>query len=130
MKQFPGDDLFIDWTQDEEHAKDVKKVSDLVHDQYLKKRREERKRKSDLLQMEKKTKMMKREDDEDIKTVIVPEKLDNRVDTDVLQKVEKYEDGMKANGRSCKKKDSYKYEEDDDINKLLDDDEPISDNEN
>ena len=134
LKQFPEDDLFIDWTQDEDHAKDVKKVSDIVHDEYLKKRRDERKRKSDLLQIEKKTKMMKREEEEDFKTVIVPEKLDICISNGLVEKVEKQEVPVEMNGRSCKKRDSYKYqdEEDDDIENLLDDDddESISDNEN
>ena len=113
-----------DWTQDEDHAKDVKKISDIVHDGYLKKRRDERKRKSDLLQLEKKTKMMKREDEdeEDIKTVIVPQRIENCINNGVIEKDSKLEDEIEMNGRSCKKKDSYKYQDDDDeIDKLLDD---------
>jgi len=48
QRQFPGEELFFDWTQDEENAKDLKKIGDLIHEEYLKKRREEKKRKSSL----------------------------------------------------------------------------------
>jgi len=46
QRQFPGEELFFDWTQDAENAKDLKKIGDLIHEEYLKKRREEKKRKS------------------------------------------------------------------------------------
>jgi len=48
LRQYPGDELYIDWTQSEENARDLKKIGDLIHEEYLKKRREEKKRKRSL----------------------------------------------------------------------------------
>merc|ERR1719341_83955 len=70
MRQFPGEELFIDWTQDEEHAKDLKKIGDLIHDEYLKKRREEKKRKSALNLLDEgdiKTSKMQKKVEEEVK---------------------------------------------------------------
>ena len=56
--------------------------------------------------------------------------LSNCISNGVIEKDLKLEDGIEMNGRSCKKKDSYKYQDDDDeIDKLLDDD-TKSENEN
>ena len=76
LRQYPGDELYIDWTQDEENAKHVKKQADVVHDQYLKRRREEKKRKSEK-SLEAVTKLMKREDVEDSKQDIKIEEVTN-----------------------------------------------------
>ena len=108
MKEFTDEDLYIDWTQNEEHAKKVKKQADVVHDEFLRKRREDKKRKTELKKVETKAKMMKRED-EDEKPVIKEEQVDGII------------------GRSCKKTDSYKFQdEDDNIDELIEDDEEES----
>ena len=121
MRDFPGDELYIDWTQDEEHAKIIKKQADIVHDDYLKKRREEKKRKSDIKKIETKAKMMKREDEDDVKHE--PDEENNHVPSG-QNGISKVESIAETNGRSCKKRDSYKFQdEDDDIDKLLEDEE-------
>ena len=48
LKRFPEGELYIDWTQSEEKAREIKKVGDRIHDEYLKRKREEKKRKSSL----------------------------------------------------------------------------------
>jgi len=53
LRQYPGDELYIDWTQNEENARDLKKIGDLIHEEYLKKRREEKKKKRSLEIIEK-----------------------------------------------------------------------------
>ena len=53
LRQYPGDDLYIDWTQNEDNARDLKKIGDLIHEEYLKKRREEKKKKRSLEIIEK-----------------------------------------------------------------------------
>ena len=94
--------------QDESYAKDVKKLSDAIHDNYLRQRREEKKRKSEAAAVEKRTKMMKREEEEE---EIKEEKVDiHSINVDSSQI--KIENGR--NGRSCKKRDSYKFQDDDD----------------
>ena len=86
--------------QDENHAKDVKKLSDTIHDNFLRQKREEKKRKSDAAAVEKRNKMMKREEeDEEIKE----EKEDipsGNGDSSTIN----IENG--SNGRTCKKRDS------------------------
>ena len=94
--------------QDESHAKEVKKLSDTIHDDYLRLRREEKKkRKSDAAALEKRNKMMKREEEEE---EIKEEKVESpSVNGDSIVKIENG-----RNGRSCKKKDSYKFQDEDD----------------
>ena len=92
--------------QDESHAKEVKKLSDERHDNYLRLRREEKKRKSDAAALEK-NKMMKREEEEE---EIKEEKVESpSVNGDSIVKIENG-----RNGRSCKKKDSYKFQDEED----------------
>jgi len=72
LKQYPGDELFIDWTQNEENAKDLKKIGDLIHDEYLKKKREEKKRKRSLETIDKedvKTSKLQKKTEYEIKDV-------------------------------------------------------------
>lgn len=108
--EYSHDDLYIDWTQDEEHAKDVKRLSDRIHDEYLRRRREEKKRKSDAGEVVKKQKMMKREEEEE----------EIKEERDEIQNINgdslKVENGSlkdSRNKRSCKKRDSYKFQDDD-----------------
>lgn len=70
LRNFPNG-LYYDWTQDSEKAREMKKIGDVVHEQYLKKRREEKKRKSanslnDSCEFKTK-KLQKRVNDEDLK---------------------------------------------------------------
>jgi len=119
MRQFPGEELFIDWTQDEENAKDLKKIGDLIHDEYLKKRREEKKRKSSLDLLDKgdiKTSKMQKKIEDEVKE----EKLDmgnsnsgNGFLFSTSNTAETTENGEKF-GRSCRKTDAY-YCEDEDV---------------
>ena len=78
LREFPGEDLYIDWTQNEEHAKITKKISDKVHDNYLRRKREEKKRKSEINLNKVSKKLLKREDEEesDLKDEIKPENCD------------------------------------------------------
>ena len=103
--------------QDESYAKDVKKLSDAIHDNYLRQRREEKKRKSEAAAVEKRTKMMKREEEEE-EEEIKEEKVDiHSINGDSSQI--KIENGR--NGRSCKKRDSYKFQDDDDTEQAEED---------
>ena len=98
--------------QDEGHAKDVKKLSDTIHDNFLRQKREEKKRKSDAAAVEKRNKMMKREEEEE-------EIKDEKVDIASINgdsSIIKIENGR--NGRSCKKKDSYKFQDDEDTEQV------------
>ena len=97
-----GAELCVDWTQDEEEARAVKKLADTVHDDYLRRRRELKKRKSEHDAVIKKR--IKREDYEE-QVMIQPNKI---------------EEPTPRNGRKCKKTDSYKIE-DEDIDRLLED---------
>ena len=53
----------------------MKKLSDAIHDNYLRQKREEKKRKSDAAAVEKRNKMMKREEEE-VEEELKEEKLD------------------------------------------------------
>ena len=125
--EFSHDDLYIDWTQDEDHAKDVKKLSDAIHDEYLRRKREEKKRKSEAAAVEKKLKMTRREEEEEEEEEMKEEKLDfpNIADGDSTIKKENgsHHNDNEKNGRSCKKRDSYKFQDDDDDSETPLDDE-------
>eukprot|EP00092_Neocalanus_flemingeri_P021075 GFUD01022834.1.p1 GENE.GFUD01022834.1~~GFUD01022834.1.p1 ORF type:complete len:544 (+),score=184.86 GFUD01022834.1:45-1676(+) len=123
MRTFPKGELFIDWTQDEENAKDVKKIGDLIHDEYLKKRREEKKRKNSMDILDrgdiKTSKMQKKV--EDLSEGVKEEAFKFENGTEDVQMCEsenlpvKSDDQFKI-GRSCKKTDAYDYDcEDDDF---------------
>ena len=109
--------LNIQILQDENHAKEVKKLSDAIHDNYLRQKREEKKRKSDAAAAEKRFKMMKREEEE--------EEEDIKEEKEVLPRINgdsspiKIENGR--NGRSCKKRDSYKFQDDEDAEQAEED---------
>lgn len=126
--EFSHDDLYIDWTQDEDHAKYVKKLSDVIHDEYLRRKREEKKRKSEAAAIEKKLKMTRREEEEEEEEAMKEEKFDipNIADGDSIEI--KKENGShhndnEKNGRSCKKRDSYKFQDDDEDSETPLDDE-------
>jgi len=133
MRKFPEDELFIDWTQDEENAKDLKKIGDLVHEEYLKKRREEKKRKSSLDILDRgdvKTSKMQKKIEDDVKeekfdtnssgenisqpmnekgTINEKSVFENGTNREILQK----SDDQSKGGRSCKKTDAYVCEDED-----------------
>ena len=99
--EWEGAELCVDWTQDEEEARAVKKLADTVHDDYLRRRRELKKRKS--------------EHDAVINKRIKREDFEEQVMTQ-----NKIEEPTPRNGRKCKKTDSYKIE-DEEIDRLLED---------
>ena len=103
--EWEGVELCVDWTQAEEEAKAVKKLADTVHDDHLRRRRELKKRKSEHGAVI--NKRIKREDFEE--QASVPNKSDKPAS---------------SNGRKCKKTDSYKIE-DEEIDRLLDDEDTI-----
>jgi len=120
LREFPGDELFIDWTQDEENAKDLKKIGDLIHEEYLRKRREEKKRKSSLELLDrgdiKTTKMQKKVENElkEVRNgVAVAENGDlNNCDEVKEEKVDiAITDNGEKFGRSCRKTDVNYFEE-------------------
>ena len=140
-KDFPSGQLYLDWTQQEDTGKAMKKEADVVHDEWLRRRKEERKRKSSLLPEVKQTKMTKKievkeeevsDDKPEIKNGSTETKeevsigrgrrckkndsyLDTREDEEPIQ--------QRSVGRSCKKTDSYKFEDPDEKVK---EDEPTS----
>ena len=104
--EWEGEELCVDWTQGEEEARAVKRMADTVHDDYLKRRREMKKRKSEHSAVI--NKRIKREDFE--------EQMPNKSE----------EDPPPSNGRKCKKTDSYKIE-DEEIDRLLEDEDQVKD---